>query len=380
MKKFVQSFWGRFLVVLLCTITVMTGIASGLLTIALATMGNKEQYYKNRQQDIAENYAAYLYDQIYRGEENIDKTIARIENFLNDKNFTCSIGKVIGGDTGAEVLLYNNLEVASEWDYEIDFTSDSYVCYNVENALDAIRTNPYMEHGFAITDGIIEEYVFEEETGLFYYKSGTHYFLADYIVVSKDGENYDYSLKNTEDGKKVYCNSYYGITLDTMDYRAWDWVKMGDQKLLMNLDDLKAVNEIEIITDGSIQTKVYTGVYYECVGNYISYYKERTADVYVIRMNVEDDFSHIATVSDDMFYEWKVLWDDFLANETSYKVFLILSVVGLLFGMGLLIYSANSDKEHIEFLQKVPVGIFTLFIASIKALSKSKLLIFFSFN
>ena len=366
MKKYVQNFWVRFLAVLLCSITIVTAVGSGLLIAGISVIGkDKEQVYKNIQEILAENYAAYMYDHIYgEHDAHYEEDVSVITKFLEDKNFTYSIGKVLGGDTGAEISekeeisLYNNLEDVSTWDYEISFTEGTQVYYDVNEVLNAIRINPIIDDGLYMTIDVITGYYFEEETGLFYYKSGTQYFLADYIMVSEEDGYYDYRLKQSEEGKKVYYNSYYKITLDTSKFLSWDWVKLGGHKLYFGFDDIEMVNEIKIISDDTIQKNLYTGVYFESGDGYIDYYPEREDDVYIIRIKV-DDLTHTENISNDLFFQWKRLYTNLYGYEASYKVVLGCSIIGFLFGMALLIYSANSDKEKIGFLQKVPLGIFT---------------------
>lgn len=366
MKKYVQNFWVRFLAVLLCSITVVTATGAGILTAGIAYVGNdKGEVYESIQEILAENYAAYIYDHIYgEHDDNYEEDMSQIETFLEDKNFTCSVGKVLGDDMSADVsekkemLLFNNLEDESDWDYEINITEGSYVYYDVEDVLDAMRIDIYVDDGWYMTEDVITGYFFEESTGLFYYKVGAQYFVADYIVVSANGVYYDYTLKQAKDGSKVYYNSYYNVALDTATYPSWDWVEMDNRKLYIGLDDMDFANEIKIVSDDRIQKNLYTGIFHKNGDGHISYYPERVLDVYVIRIKV-DDLTHTENVSNDLFFQWKRLHNDLYTNEGTFQVVLGISVIGFLLGMALLIYSANNDKDKIGFLHKVPVGIFT---------------------
>lgn len=359
MKKYVQNFWVRFLAVLLCSVTTVTAAASGILLAGVSFIGSDKEIYEDVQEYIAENYAAYIYKHIYEGEDENAKVI---EEFLKNTNMTCSVGKVLGGDVGGELsekeetVIYNNLQDVSKWDYEFNITDGSYVRYNVDSVLDALRVRPIIE-SFHYTEEVpVTGYYFEEATGLFYYKAGTQYFLADYVLVSLEGNYYDYKLKNTEDGKKIYYNSYYDINLDTSAYREWDWVEIDGHRLLMSMEKAEGANEISVITDSRIKENLYTGIYY--VGtedNTIVYYPERIADIYIIRIKVNED----VTSEGDMFLEWKLVWETLLENKANYEAVLIISVIFLLIGFALLIYSAKEENEDLGLLHRVPVGCLT---------------------
>ncbi|MBR2046944.1 MAG: HAMP domain-containing histidine kinase [Agathobacter sp.] len=361
MKKYVQNFWVRFLAVVLCAVTLVTGIVSGLFIAGIA-VGHEGEIYENVQEAVARNYAAYIYENVQEGEH---QDIEKIENFLQKKNFTCSVTKISGGNVEAdnkeEIELLNSLKDPSDWDYEYEIIYGAYVRYDVESVLDAIMVRPVIENYSYMTEATITKYAFDVETGLFYYYADDQYFLADYISVADDGTCYDYRIKNTENGNKVYYNSYYGITLDTSAYQQWDWVQLGEKRLSLAINGNDAgANEIRVDTDNTIQSKLYTGIYYENAEYHsISYYPERTEDMYIIRMNVKD-FTQAGSYYKDMFFEWFLLWEAFYANEDSYQAVLVLSIILFILSFALLIYSAKDEKEKITFWNKIPVCCFTL--------------------
>lgn len=376
MKKYLQNFWMRFLAVILCSATITAGSLAGVLLFGVVMFDSKEELYKNGQENIAENYAAYIYDSIYKDNKiNLEEDAGTIEKLLEDKNFSCSVGIIPGGDVGVEDsekeenLIYNNLENAEDWDYTFDITEGSYVSYELDSAFTALARRPVIQDQNYTTEAVITEYVYEESTGLFYYKAADQYFLADYIIVYKDGVSYDYQLKKEENGEKVYYNSYYDLTLDTSDYQLWDWVELNNGKFYM--DYHSGAGSIHIITDDSIQHKLYTGVYHENNDNYsISYYPERVDDIYRIRIKVNlDNGCH------DMFSEWKVLTDAFYENEGSYQVVLILSIILLMISFALLLYSAKDKKEELGIWYKIPVVSYSLIFLGLLELGLCGLLI-----
>ena len=368
MKKYIQNFWVRFLACILCTVTIVTGIGAGVFLAGVSAFGSKEELYESGQRMIAENYAAYLYDHLEKKEE--------IEKFLKDKNFTCSISLVNANEQDGEdvqvdtTVVFGSLLEEGKWDYAIEIEEDAYVNYRINSALDALRIIPIVNNDDSYTvDTPITGYVYDVEKGLFYYhaKEISSYFLADYIQVSYDGKTYDYNVKHTSDGEKIYYNSYYGITLDTSNYKEWDWVRLNGVRLNMSHNADAQGKEIALLSDNSsIQSDIYTGLYYEEEhSNTINYSPKRDVEHYIFHIKV-NDLSHTERVSDDMFYEWKMICDDFYANKFVYQEILIISIICFVLSFALLIYSANSDKDTIGITQKVPVGIFTLCAAGIE--------------
>lgn len=361
MKKYVQNFWVRFLACILCSVTVVTGVAAGVLIAGVSSVGIKEDVYENGQEIIAENYAAYIYNHLGDTEKfDQEKFTKNLDTFLKDKNFTCSVSKIIQGEEGSEsydtIELYNNLEV---WDYVFEIEDGSYVYYDIDAALDALRVSPVIEEQRFTTDVAISGYLFDPETGLFYYQAGIYYFLVDYIIVSYEGTYYDYRIKNDNNGEKIYYNSYYDLILDTSTYEEWDWVQMNDTKLPLAASNETNGNYIRLTTSETVQERVYTGIYYEDTELHsISFYPESQVDTYRILIKV-NDLSHVERVSDDMFSEWKNISDAFFENKGSYQAVLVSSVILFILCFALLIYSSNSEKEKIGFWNKVPAACFS---------------------
>ena len=191
MKKYVQNFWVRFLACVLCSVSIVTGVGAGVLLAGVTVAKAEKDLYKNGQAHIAKNYAAYIYDTIYEGDGNDAKKDADvIEELLKNKNFTCSVEKVYASEKEGEIseiaeyVLYNNLQDASDWDYEFSILEGTFVNYNVDSVLNALRMGSVIHELDDASVAAIAGYFFEETTGLFYYKAGNQYFLADYIMVS----------------------------------------------------------------------------------------------------------------------------------------------------------------------------------------------------
>ncbi len=359
MKTYVQNFWVRFLACIVCSVTLVAGTTSGVCLAGIVTFSSKEEMYENGKHEIAENYAAYIYDHL--------SDMEKLEEFLENKNFGCSVTQstynVKEGETAEEeeTVLFTNLKDVSEWDYQIEILDNAYMNYNINSALDALRIVPIIEDDDTYTiETPITGYLYDAESGLFYYKAEeiSTYFLADYIFVSYDGSYYDYKIKNTIDGRKAYYNSFYHITLDTSNYKEWDWVEINGVRLNISQNGNAQGKEISIVTESSsIQPYIYTGIYYENY-NTIAYYPDRDVQMYTICIKV-DDLSHVERVSDDLFYEWKTICDDFYANKFVYQEILVFSIILFILSFVLLIYSANDKEESIGFTQRIPVGIFT---------------------
>ena len=367
-KKYVQNFWVRFLACILCSVTLLAGTTAGVCLAGIVGFSSKEEMYLNGRDDIAENYAAYIYDHL----DDMEK----LKKFSKNKNFTYSIVQnnynINSGEISEEnqAVLFTNLEDDSEWDYKIEILNNDRMNYTINSALDAVRIVPIIEDDDTYTiDTPITGYLYDAESGLFYYMAEeiATYFLADYIFVSYNGSYYDYKIKNTMDGGKAYYNSFYNITLDTSKYQEWDWVEIKGVRLNISQNGNAQGKEISIVTESSeIESSIYQGIYYEDAYNkVIQYYPNKDTQMYTICIKV-DDFSHPERVSDDMFYEWKTICDDFFANKLRYQQVLIFSIILFILSFALLIYSANDNKETIGFTQRIPVGIFTACMALIE--------------
>ena len=364
MKKYLQNFWVRFLACILCSVAIVTGVGAGVLVAGVTVARAEKDIYKNGQEIIAEHYAAYIYDNISAGGGDAAKDSEHIEKLLTNKNFTCCVGMILGGEseeiTGTEALIYNNLQDTFNWDYEFRIIDGSFVRYDVDTVLNALRINSVI-HDYTYTEeASITGYYFDETTGLFYYKAGKQFFLVDYVMVSHGGNYYDYKLKNGTDGNKIYYNSYYDINLDTSVYHEWDWVELNGHRHLISMEEYPNANEIHVLKDGIVKENIYTGVYYtESYDNIISYHPERLEDIYIIRIKVNDDVTNGDDINHDMFLEWKLLLDRFYENESLYQVVLMLSIVLFLISFALLVYSAKDKKEELGLWYRLPVGCFT---------------------
>lgn len=351
MKKYVQNFWVRFLACVLCSVTLVAAIAAVICMAGVSVSGTKEEFYEMGRERIAKNYAAYIYDHL-GDTENLDqvkKINETLTEYLKDKNFTCSVLEVSQSNGEIETEeLFAGLKDASDWDYMVEISEDANVSYNVDSVLDTMRISPVIDNLYYMSEVAITDYVFDEESGLFYCSAATKFFLVDYITVCDEGIYYDYWAKTLENGELVYYNSYYDITLDTSNYQEWDWVQLYDVRLF--------VSDIQVVTTEVVQQKNYTGFYnvYDN-GTMVSYYPDYLGDGYhvLIKMNEE-------LVYDDMFYEWRNVVDALYDNVVTYQVVLVLSIITFILSFALLIYSANNDKEQLSIWCKLPVGCFSL--------------------
>jgi len=363
MKKYVQNFWVRFLACLLCSVTLVAAVAYGALFVGVTMIGSKEDVNENGQRIIATNYGAYIYDLYMHNEKDAKE---KLDTFVENKNFTYAISKVnnsMGKDVSLEEkteVLYSNLVDVQEWDYQIEIEENAYVRYNVESVWDALRMSPIITSYDDMDVTNVTGYVFDAQTGLFYScTSSGYYFLVDSIVVNSGDSSCDYIIKN-EDGKKVYYNSYYGLTLDTTEYAQWNWINIYNTKLTISAQ--AEGKEIALVTDSSrIEPYIYTGIYYDEYDGYhheITYYPDKLTDMYIVQIKL-NDIAVAPYLETDLFWEWDNLQAEFYSGKDDFQGICISCILLFVFSFALLIYSANNDKEKIGFLQKVPVGIFT---------------------
>lgn len=366
MKKYVQNFWVRFLACLLCTVTLLTGAVMGIL-IAVTSVGSKEELYENKKAIIAENYAGYIYTHL-EDEKKIDE-------FLKDKNFSCSVTKLEKAETVSKTegirvenhtVLYNNLSDASDWDYSFEIKEGAYVQYDIDSIWNALRVESIILGEVEYTQTAITGYVLDTENGVFYYQTESgYYFPAEYIIVSDGNVYYDYILDEQKDGYEYY-NRYYKRKLDTSEYEQWEWVKINDETLRISASPSKtAIGILE--EDGSLQEQIFrSDLFYEA-GESIFYYSEEKADRYVIQIKV-DDLTHSERLSEDMFSEWKEMHGSLFNNKTAYEIVLVLMILIFICSFALLIYSAKEEKEELGTWNKLPVLTFSFGVLGLEIL------------
>lgn len=365
MKKYVQNFWVRFLACILCTVSVIGTVLAGGALIGYAMVDDWDEVYEQGRELIAENYAAYLYETVT---ENTEEDIEQIlDKFFEKSNFTCEITLLSDLDKETEEdeiekeskVLYSNFIDAYGSEYIFAFRQAMYVHYKINSVWDALCIQDTLVDDVYMAETAILRYVFDTNTGMFYYETESGYFPVDYIFIwQKNGENCDYKLQKEGDNY-IYYNGYYDLTLDASAYQEWNYVEFDDRRMPLSVDGNGDV--INIVNDTEkIEGNLYTDIFYVDYGHegIISYYKQEVLDTYTVMINVPKSVQ--ATGFVDLFYEWEDLYKEIRIWESRLMPFLIVFLFLFVLSFILLVVSAKSEKETLGFWNKIPICIFSV--------------------
>ena len=345
MKNYMQTFWMRIFACLVCSVSIVGLVIATIFAAGFTSLENEEALYKMGIDKIAKNYAAYIY-------ENKDEDLSKK---LNSKQtgITYSITKQ-EADDGTEGALYDNGRNPNGYQYIIpeggSVNSDISSIWNVLRTSDSISVNQ------EINETPITGYVFDQNTGLFYYETPEGYFIIEHIMVCDENDEgyYDYNLISG----KTYYNGYYDITLDTNAYENWESVQF--EGVYIDLTNPKSGNEVlKVVGAGEeIELEVNTNEWFVGAGTIC--YLTQPSNQYIIDINLNTDYRDTG-----LFQEWINIYriirtvEDYLA-----EAFLIFGIV-FLCSLILLGYSAIEDKEKIKFMHKIPVIIYTVVMFTI---------------
>lgn len=354
MKKYIQNIWVRVLACLLCVLSVL-GLGVGVVgTLFFANSPDKDREIEQGYDELMYNYALYSIDHLHLLEEN---------QLLENTNLYITIEKYeyLSDDTTEPVVTkrFSNMPEGIVPSYELtDFYASSETRYSTRSLLQALNSYAHISSKDYMLPATIKGYAFDVNSGLFYYYTTMGYFKADYVYVSKAGLSYDYGL-TIKNGKEVYYNSYYGISLDTSQYSDWDWVKLSEKK--MGITEAYQGSSIQLITDSAtIQENLCTMNYY--VDSYFIYYVSDKVPTYQVRMALAEPFE-----KQDLFMEYKNIMDYIYGFYGKLSPLMCCSLLGLIVGIVLLIVSAPEEKERLSFFHKIPIAIFTAAIVAVEA-------------
>lgn len=353
MKKYVQKLWMRCLACLLCSVSAVGLIVTGVLMVGFASAENKEEVYQRGVERVAENYAAYIYD---HREDDLETLLNRAE-----VGFTFGITKVAGNEetqtSGAvnetadtqehEIVLYDNPR--SDWDYQFIIPEGSTVYYDISSAWNALRIPDVITEQISAKETPVTDYLFDPNTGFFYYGTDVGYFREDSIYVTEaDGLIYDYNIAQIE-GEECYYNYYYDRILDTSAYETWEGVQFEDVYVEMIETERMALHGLAIVLDSeAIESQIYTDAWYG--GGDTIYYYSQFRDQYVIEISLEHNYEDF-----DLFVEWYDIYNAFYQLEDALVGFLCLFGVLFIVSFMLLMYSAIDKEENLGFFHKFPV-------------------------
>ena len=355
MKKYIQNIWVRLIACLLCTVSVL-GLVFGIVgTIFFMKYPFQKNLLDSGNEKLMTNYALYALDNL--------KTLEN-DTILEDTNLYITIEKVQNKEDSEQnptvSIVYSNMPEGITPTYFIGSIYETTLkYYSLDSLAQAMDANYWPSSLDYMELVAIDDYVFDVNTGLFYYHTAKGYFKANYIYVSENGMSYDYNL-TSKDGKQVYYNSYYDYTLNTENYRNWDWVKMSAKKMGVISEYYGA--KLQLIQDSStIEENLCGADYY--VENYHVYYVSDTVPYYRASMAVAKQME-----KQDLFVEYANWLDLIYGYQRIISVINVCSILGIIVGIVLLAVSAPREKDKLQFFHRIPVLFFTGMIAALELL------------
>lgn len=356
MKKYIQNIWVRLLACILCTVAVIGIVASILGMVFFAEYPEKEDLLRDGNERLMENYAFYAIDNL--DAEKLDAFFEKTNMYLTIEKYTYE-----SEDAKEPVMTkeYSNMPEGMDAVHVIEeIYYDFFMHYNTKSLLEALRAHAAIDYYEYMASTPIEGYVFDVNTGLFYYQTPVGYFKADYIYVCQDGMTYDYRLTIRE-GVECYFNSYYVRTLDTSEYQEWDWVRIAEKR--MGITEAYSGNIIQLVTDSSTIEDFIRTENYEVGSSYVINYVSYKEPYYYVSMAMNEELTQ-----EDLFYEWNNLVNEIYNYQEDIVAFQWAWIILLIGSLILLAVSAPDEKEKLRFFHKIPVAIFTAITVGIEVL------------
>lgn len=355
MEKIVKNIWVRLIACILCASSCIGIVASVFGMVLFSAYPDMEELLKDGNERIMENYAMYVM---------LETDADKLNSFLDNTNMYISIDEKTyeGADSDTPVVnrIYSNMPSGVDVSYQIDGMklSECYG-YNVSTVLGAL-CNSYQRSYWEYTISTpLQGYVFDVNTGLFYYVTSDGYFKATYVDVCRNGEYYDYNLI-VRGEKEIYYNSFYGITLDTTEYEEWDWVRLSGKR--MGLTEQYGSNVIQLVSDSAIIDEKLRTENYEVEYFSINYVSDKIT-TYNVTMAMDSTLA-----KDDLFAEWQDAVCTMYGYQDDISWILWVCVITLICGIVLLAVSAPAEKEKLRIYHKIPVLIFTGMVAAVEIL------------
>ncbi len=339
MRTFLHTGWARLLACLLCTLTIIGIVISGIATMFYLQYPDEQQFLEEGNRKLALNYLGYILsqDEAWTPEE--------YESFLAETNLELSVIRCeYDTKTGAFISktpVFNNLSADSAKVFESElYRVAAAENYSITSLYTALVYGDYYVHVGERYESPIEYYCFDVNTGVFYAKTyDDECYTVESIVVFEDNVSYDYKLRR-EDGKLVYYNSYYARTLDISNYRSWGYISIeGKHRYLdvsQTVDDVKRV--IYVIEDSS-QLPPIVDRYDHYIDNGYVCYNSEGGTVYEVELAVKKEL-----VEEDFFLTYRSL------VETAYKwisggIFGVVIFVLLFLGSLVALWYTGPDKR-----------------------------------
>lgn len=362
MKKYLHSTWMRVLSSIICTVSVLTLTVGVLDFVVVAEFGGTSEVYETGYDRVAQNYALYAIDMIETNRQD------ELEGEFIKKGIACTIDRISLTQTpdGTKETVTTPVFVGGNFNeapvHELEMIAGSNNRYSENSIFRVLSDYAYYSDSAAWVDYAIERIVFDHQAGIFYYDTPIGYFAVDYLeVVQHDGTYIDYKLKDIEGPQgyyKGYYNGYYKLELDTTEYREWSSVRINDNTLPIGEPDVEFSNEVHVVHNVSELEETPLDYTYESYDDILSCSYADEMDKYYVKISWSQYLEDIHP-ENSLFMEWKGIYQTITGLYSWAVPMIVLSTITFIVSLALMICSAKKDKETMNFMEKLPVCIYT---------------------
>jgi len=357
MKKYLQTAWMRVLSTILCAVFVVNLCVGIFGYVFITEFHDIESFREQGYNIIAQNYGLYAIDMMEQGKAE------ELEEEFAEKNINCSIQLVTNNPSDNEEVVSTiedklHIGMFGEEDaVEMEVVPGADSRYRVNSLLGLLLGYTYYAETDEWVQYPITGFVYSVDSGLFYYKTPIGYFPVEYVYVQEDDLNYDYKLTHKE-GESYYYNAFYQRTLDTTRYQEWTQINIDGYHLIPSIyeEDLDW-NTVVYVSDVLIAEEIWTDAY-QVAGDEIYCPAPEYTDVYQVKVSCAE------VAGDSLFVQLNELCDILVAFEDSAVWMILSSTIAIIVLLVLIVCSAKNEKEQMNFMEKVPVCLYsgTLFM------------------
>lgn len=362
MNKYLKNGWVRVLSCVLCAISIVSLAIGAAGFVFVTAFRDSHGIYESGYNMVAENYALYAIDMLEQGEEE------KLQKEFKEKGISCAIQLMLNiPDANGEVTSSVEKqvivgEIDEEHKIELEAVAGARVRYRENSLLGVLLGYCSYSDTDDWVDYPIERVVFDPNTGLFYYQTPIGYYKIDEVDVYTDNVYFDYILTQ-KDGQEYYYNGYYNIKLDPTMVAEWTQVRIDGS--IMGLTTVKEQSELHSV-HGWLEGNVWVITQpedfwaedirttdFSVAGDEIYAPAPELSDMYQVQISWSN------SDKESLFSEWKYLSDLLNAFDTMAVPMILISFIFMVTSFGLMIYSANNEKEKLSFMQKTPVACYT---------------------
>ena len=359
MKKYLKRGWMRVVSCIVCAMSIVSLAIGAAGFVFVTAFRDSYGVYETGYNMVAENYALYAIDMLEQGEEE------KLQKEFKDKGINCSIQLVLNipGENDEIISSVEKQVLIGEIDedskLELETIAGSTVRYRENSLLGVLigYTSYYDSHDWV--EYPIEKIVFDTNSGLFYYQTALGYYKVDSVDVYTDNVYFDYILTQ-KDGQEYYYNGYYKIKLDPA--TATEWLQVRIDGSILGLTIVKEQSDLETV-HGWLEGNVWIItnpedfnpediqiVDFSVAGDEIYAPAPAVTDVYQVQISWEN-----TGASESLFTQWYNFSNMLDSLDTAAVPMIFISFILMVASFGLIIYSANGNKEQMSFVAKLPV-------------------------